>query len=128
LINVVYTIVSIFTDLALRHSISDFRPLKFSGNSQRRKKNFLLFHGCFLLNADLTLVREFLRMPSLQPDYRASRSHDDFLVNLNLPAGLVKSALQKAWSATDELQNFPEVETQQLAAKKYSTDAWNLKL
>lgn len=102
--------------------------LKFSGNSQRRKKNFLLFHGCFLLNFDLSLVGEFLRMPSLQPDYRTGRSHDDFLVNLNLPAAQVKAALQKAWNATDELQHFPEPEAQQLAAQKYSTAAWNLKL
>ena len=101
---------------------------KFSGNSQRRKKNFLLFHGCFLLNFDLALVGEFLRMPSLEPDYRASRSHDDFLVNLNLPANQVKIALQTAWGATDKLQNFPEEETRQLATQKYSTDAWNLKL
>ena len=102
--------------------------LKFSGNSQRRKKKFLLFHGTFLLNFDLALVGEYLRMPSLQPDYRASRSHDDFLVNLNLPAGQVKAALQKAWNATDELQNFPEQDIRQLAAEKYLTDAWNLKL
>jgi len=101
---------------------------KFSGNSQRRKKNFLLFHGCFLLNFDLALVSELLRMPSLQPDYRASRSHDDFLTNLNLPAAQVKAALQKAWNANDELQQLPVREIQQLAATKYSTDAWNLKL
>jgi lipoate-protein ligase A len=117
------------TDLAFvtRHS-SLVTSKKFSGNSQRRKKHFLLFHGCFLLNLDLALVGEFLRMPSLQPDYRSSRSHDDFLINLNLPADQVKSALQKAWGATDELQNFPEQETQQLATQKYSTEAWNSKL
>jgi len=80
------------------------------------------------LNFDLARVGEFLRMPSLQPDYRASRSHDDFLVNLNLPAGQVKAALQKAWNGTDELQDFPNQETQTLASDKYSTDAWNLKL
>jgi lipoate---protein ligase len=113
--------VSGHTDLALG-------GLKFSGNSQRRKKNFLLFHGTFLLNFDLALVGEFLRMPSLQPDYRASRSHDDFLVNLNLPAGKVKAALQKAWDATEELKVVPQPEIQKLAAQKYSTDAWNLKL
>ena len=102
--------------------------LKFSGNSQRRKKNFLLFHGSFLLNFDLALVGEFLRMPSLQPDYRAGRSHDDFLANLNLPAGPVKAALQKAWSANENLENFPRLEFQKLAAEKYLTDAWNLKM
>jgi lipoate-protein ligase A len=109
------------TDLAL-----DGR--KFSGNSQRRKKNFLLFHGTFLLDFNLALVSEFLRMPSLQPDYRASRSHDDFLMNLNLPADQVKAALQKTWNVTEELKVIPQSEIQTLAAQKYSTDEWNLKL
>jgi lipoate---protein ligase len=109
------------TDLAMN-------DLKFSGNSQRRKKHFLLFHGTFLLNFDLTLVGEFLRMPSLQPDYRASRSHDNFLVNLNLAASKVKSALKKVWNTTDELKNFQLLEIQKLAAQKYSTDEWNFKL
>ncbi len=109
------------TDLALNDR-------KFSGNSQRRKKNFLLFHGTFLLNFDLAKVGEFLRMPSLQPDYRASRSHADFLVNLNLPAELVKGALQKAWGATEESKVFPQPEIQKLAVQKYSTDEWNLKI
>jgi lipoate---protein ligase len=113
--------VSGHTDLALG-------DLKFSGNSQRRKKNFLLFHGTFLLNFDLTLVGEFLRMPSFQPDYRASRSHEDFLVNLNLPVAQVKVALKKVWEATDELKIVPNSEIQKLAAQKYSTDEWNLKL
>jgi lipoate---protein ligase len=101
---------------------------KFSGNSQRRKRNFLLFHGTFLLNFDLTLICEFLRMPSLQPDYRADRNHDDFLVNLNLPADQVKAALRKAWHAPEELKDFPRQEIQRLAMQKYSKDEWNLKL
>jgi lipoate-protein ligase A len=102
--------------------------LKFSGNSQRRKKNFLLFHGTFLLNFNLALVGEFLQMPSLQPDYRAGRSHDDFLANLNLPAGKIKAALQMVWNVTEELKMIPRPEIQRLATQKYSTDAWNFKL
>jgi lipoate-protein ligase A len=109
------------TDLALD-------GLKFSGNSQRRKKNFLLFHGTFLLNFDLALVGEFLRMPSLQPDYRAGRSHKEFLTNLNLPEDKVKAALKKSWNAVEELKAFSKSEIQKLAAQKYSTNEWNLKL
>jgi lipoate-protein ligase A len=101
--------------------------LKFSGNSQRRKKNFLLFHGTFLLNFDLALVSELLPMPSLQPDYRASRSHEKFVTNLNLPADKVKAALKKSWNAIEELKSFSKSEIQKLAAQKYSADEWNLK-
>jgi lipoate---protein ligase len=113
--------VSGHTDVAMN-------GLKFSGNSQRRKKNFLLFHGTFLLNFDLALVGEFLRMPSLQPDYRAGRSHGDFLVNLNLPADEIKATLKKTWGARDELKTIPHSEIKKLAAQKYSADEWNLKL
>jgi lipoate-protein ligase A len=116
------------TDLTLvtRHS-SLVTSMKFSGNSQRRRKNFLLFHGTFLLNFDLALVSRFLRMPSKQPDYRQSRSHEKFLANLNLPAVEVKDALKKVWGSTTELRDLPKSGIQKLAAEKYSTDEWNLK-
>ena len=100
----------------------------FSGNSQRRKKNFLLFHGTFLLNFDLALVGELLRMPSKQPDYRQDRSHDEFVTNLNLPADKVKAAFKKSWNTVDELKDFPKSEIQKLAREKYSTEEWNFKL
>jgi lipoate---protein ligase len=75
------------TDLTLvtRHP-PPVTPRKFSGNSQRRHRRFLLFHGTFLLNFDLPRVNELLHMPSRQPDYRHHRGHTDFLTNLNLPA------------------------------------------
>ncbi len=114
------TSISGHTDLAMC-------GLKFSGNSQRRRKNFLLFHGTFLLNFNLALVGELLRMPSKQPDYRKERSHGEFLTNLNLPADKVKAALKKSWNAIQELKDFPKSEIQKLVAEKYSTDEWNLK-
>jgi lipoate-protein ligase A len=101
--------------------------LKFAGNSQRRRKHFLLFHGTFLLNCNLALIGELLPMPSLQPDYRACRSHRDFLTNLNLPVKNVKAALAKAWNATEELKNPPREEIYRLAREKYSTREWNFK-
>ena len=101
--------------------------LKFAGNSQRRRKNFLLFHGTLLLDCDLSLVSELLQIPSLQPDYRASRSHTEFVTNLNLPAEKVKTALVAAWNADEELKNPPLEEISKLAREKYSTREWNFK-
>jgi lipoate-protein ligase A len=75
--------------------------LKFSGNAQRRRRHWLLFHGTFLLHFDLALISELLPMPSRQPDYRAARPHEQFLTNLNLPAEAVKAALREAWLAND---------------------------
>lgn len=108
------------TDLALGER-------KFSGNSQRRLKRALLFHGTFLLQLDLTLMTELLRMPSQQPDYRHNRGHIEFLGNLNVPATRLKDALREIWTAMKEMPDFPARETSRLAATKYSTREWNLK-
>jgi lipoate-protein ligase A len=130
-------IESIFPDSALRtpHSAISVRGhtdlcldnLKFAGNSQRRRKNFLLFHGTLLLNCDLTRISELLLMPSLQPDYRASRPHEEFVTNLHLPVEAVKAALAKEWNANEELRNPPVEEISKLAREKYSTREWNFK-
>jgi lipoate-protein ligase A len=101
--------------------------LKFAGNSQRRRKNFLLFHGTLLLNCDLALISDLLRMPSFQPDYRAFRTHEEFVTNLNLPAGKVQAALAQEWQATEELQNPPIEAIMKLVREQYLTDQWNFK-
>ncbi len=102
--------------------------VKFAGNSQRRRKKFLLFHGTLLLDCDLALISELLLMPSFQPDYRASRPHREFVTNLKLPAAEVKAALAKEWSATEELINPPLTEIKKLAREKYLNSEWNFKL
>ncbi len=101
--------------------------LKFSGNSQRRRKNFLLFHGTLLLDCDLKLIGELLLMPSLEPDYRAHRPHTEFVTNLRVPVDRVKAVLTQAWDASEPLQNPPFAMIDQLAQAKYSMREWNLK-
>jgi lipoate-protein ligase A len=100
---------------------------KIAGNSQRRRKNFLLFHGTLLLDCDLKRIGDLLLMPSLQPDYRASRPHADFVTNLNLSAEKVKAALAKEWNANEELKTPPREEISKLAREKYATREWNFK-
>ncbi|HOX58869.1 MAG TPA: lipoate--protein ligase family protein [Candidatus Paceibacterota bacterium] len=101
--------------------------LKFSGNSQRRHRRFLLFHGSFLLHLDLSLVEKTLPQPSRQPDYRLNRSHSDFLINLNVPPHALKTALAKAWKATIPLAPIPLDLITRLVGEKYALDEWNLK-
>lgn len=116
------------TDLALvTHNSSLITAKKFAGNSQRRRKNYLLFHGTLLLNCDLNLICDLLRMPSLEPDYRAHRPHSDFVTNLNLPVATVKAALAAAWNASDELMDPPLEKIRALAREKYVTREWNHK-
>jgi|GraSoiStandDraft_4_1057263.scaffolds.fasta_scaffold508800_2 Lipoate-protein ligase A len=108
------------TDLAIG-------SLKFSGNSQRRKKRFLLFHGSILLHLDIDLVEKALPFPSKQPDYRLGRSHSDFLLNLKVPSELVKNTLRKIWTATQPLPQLPVQQIALLSREKYSQPDWNLK-
>ncbi len=102
--------------------------LKFSGNAQRRKRRFLIFHGTFLLHLDLERIAVCLRMPSQQPDYRRNRPHTDFLTNLAVPSAQVKAALRAAWSAQEVLTAVPAAEIAALAAGRYSSDEWNRRL
>jgi lipoate-protein ligase A len=108
------------TDLALD-------GLKFSGNSQRRRKHFLLFHGTLLLNFDLGLIAKLLPPPSREPDYRGGRPHEKFLTNLPVSAAALKSTLRQAWAAHDAADKLPGLETQRLVVEKYSRAEWNLK-
>lgn len=94
---------------------------KFAGNAQRRKRRALLFHGSLLLNADLGLLGQLLPMPSRQPGYRASRTHDEFLTNLRVSPHLLAQALREVWQADEPLEHWPAVEV----ASKYSRDDWN---
>jgi lipoate-protein ligase A len=110
------------------HTDLAFGGRKFSGNSQRRHKHYLLFHGTFLLNFDLALVGEALKFPSWQPDYRHRRSHADFLMNLDLSAAAVKAAMQNVWKADLPLESPPLELISKLARDKYATQGWNLKL
>jgi len=130
---------SLFGDPALRIAVRGHTALtitydspaptlrKFAGNSQRRRRYFLLFHGTFLLNCDLKLIGQLLRMPSLQPDYRAGRPHEKFVANLKVPAAALKAALARAWDADGTLENPPLAAIEKLAREKYAARDWNFK-
>lgn len=109
-----------YTDLTLG-------DLKFSGNSQRRHRRYLLFHGTFLLQADLTLIGKLLRMPSHQPHYRARRTHGDFLTALDVSAGSVKAAIAQDWKAVEPFETVPRDRINKLAREKYATREWSFK-
>lgn len=113
------------TDLAL---VANDCSLKFSGNAQRRKKDFLLFHGTFLLQFDISLIDKLLRMPSKEPAYRHGRAHKDFVTNLALPAEMVKKALRRVWNAEETTDVVPREAVALLTRDKYVTKEWNFKL
>lgn len=100
---------------------------KFSGNSQRRRRNHLLFHGTFLWNFDLATISDLLAFPSLQPEYRRSRDHSEFLANLACPPTAIRDALTATWQATEPFGQPPSEAITSLARTKYALREWNFK-
>jgi lipoate---protein ligase len=101
---------------------------KFSGNAQRRRRRYLLFHGTFLMEADLALIDRFLPLPVRQPSYRRGRSHADFLTTLPIPRSLLKQGFQQGWQATLPAIPLPREHIQQLVQSRYSRSDWNLRI
>lgn len=100
--------------------------LKFSGNAQRRKRSWLLFHGTVLLaDFGLDLIPRVLRPPPRQPDYRRKRGHEEFVTRLSLDRAAVKDALRTEWKAVATAAEVPEGRVRDLVANRYSRDDWN---
>jgi lipoate-protein ligase A len=105
------------TDLALAGR-------KFNGNAQRRQRQHLLFHGCFLLSLDLDLMSEVLPLPEVRPAYRRDRGHGDFVTNLGLPAEKIRAAFREIWHTHPGHFELPENQIHQLVRGKYLDPAW----
>ncbi len=105
------------SDLALRGR-------KVSGNSQRRKRSFLLHHGTLLLNFDLSRMSRYLRLPARQPTYRQHRDHAAFVTNLLLSSVLVKERLRAEWGADRPRADWSDQLVKELVAEKYANPAW----
>jgi len=101
--------------------------LKFSGNAQRRRKKYLLYHGTFLYNFDIAKIARYLNHPVKEPAYRKKRPHSDFLTNLSLSPESIQEALKKNWGASENLQDVPLDRLQKLVETRYSTASWNTK-
>jgi lipoate-protein ligase A len=97
---------------------------KFSGNSQQRKRGFLLHHGTLLYNFGLDQVGRYLRLPARQPDYRCGREHAAFLVNLPVSAADLQRRLQVIWQANVDLRAWPKHLVGQLVEAKYTKEGW----
>ena len=112
------------------HTDLTIGALKFSGNAQRRKERYLLFHGTFLLHFDIRLTEKVLRLPPRQPAYRNNRSHRQFMVNLDAELRQVIDALKHVWKADQPLREgdiaLDQIES--LVRKRYSQKEWNYKM
>jgi lipoate-protein ligase A len=99
--------------------------LKFSGNSVRCRRGYLLYHGTILYDFPLELITRCLKMPPRMPDYRNGRDHQSFVANLPLPVQSIRQATLSAFDALDPLDDWPRELTARLAAEKYGNPQWN---
>ncbi|MDP8264953.1 MAG: lipoate--protein ligase family protein [Candidatus Aceula lacicola] len=88
--------------LAEWRSISDIvlknTDQKISGNAQKRAKNFILHHGTILYDFNLSLIEKYLKMPKVYPDYRANRSHADFVSSVQIRCDDIQRAIAEQFS------------------------------
>ena len=85
-----------YTDLVVGPENGTWR--KVSGNSQRRARRAVLFHGTFLIDFDISLIVELLDNPRVAPEYRRGRGHGEFLANLNVTSAVLRESIRKEWS------------------------------
>jgi len=98
--------------------------LKFSGNSQQRKRSYLLHHGTLLYNFDLERVGHYLHVPNRQPEYRQNRDHAAFLINLPTTAAELTHRLRATWAAQQVMNEWPAHLVRKLTAEKYGRPEW----
>lgn len=98
---------------------------KFSGNSLRVCRNWVLYHGTCLYAFPLNRITELLAMPPRMPDYRQARSHSSFLCNLPLGRQRLRQHLIAAFQAGQATTDWPRELTAELVASRYSQPSWN---
>ncbi len=100
---------------------------KFGGSAQRRLRSHFLVHATLLYRFPLEKVAHYTALPRRQPAYRAGRSHEDFLVNVELPRVEMVRAISDAWrelvSPTAPGCHLEEL-TRDLVATKYGLKEW----
>ncbi len=101
------------------------RGRKFSGNSLRVGRNWMLYHGTLLLNMQLSLIDQLLKHPPREPDYRRGRPHSEFVTNLGLDEESVILELRRVWEAGQTLASPPKDQMPRLISTRYGRDEWN---
>ncbi len=102
--------------------------LKVSGNAQKRRRRFILYHGTLLYRDNTAAMERYLREPADRPDYRGARRHREFVTVLPFDAAALKAGVADAFglaSTTDDLSAAEKAQVMRLVEEKYGTDAWN---
>ena len=105
---------SAFADLR-HHGISDIAwgERKVGGTSIFRSRNYLLYQASLLYRPEVDKIKALLPHPQREPDYRAGRTHAEFLCGL---ADIAPNSQQETISTTLR-QALPQAITRLLAAE-----------
>lgn len=101
---------------------------KVSGNSLRCKRNASLYHGTLLYDFPLDLLAACLATAPRQPEYRAGRSHRDFVTNLPATRSQLIDALTTSWSIDGTCSQWPQAHVAELVQERYGQEAWHRRL
>jgi lipoate-protein ligase A len=113
------------SDLAVKSNALGSESLrKFSGNSLRLKRDWLLYHGTVLYDFPLTYLERWIGAPARRPEYRGDRDHADFVVNFPARRAAIIEALINAWQSQELLRDWPRRRMEELATGRYATSAW----
>ena len=99
---------------------------KCAGSAQRRLRHFFLVHATLLYDFPLPRVSRYLAHPKRQPEYRAGRSHAEFLVNFGRPRDEIVGAIRAAWGPAvgDAPPATAEALVGQLVETKFGLREW----
>jgi lipoate-protein ligase A len=83
-----------------------------------------------LYDFPIAMVERYLKLPKRQPEYRAGRPHEGFLMNLTLPRPALLIALRAAWHAADPMlhADLPGELVNELVATRFGDPKWVARL
>lgn len=116
------------SDLVLEVSGAGGGLMKVSGNALRVRRHGVLYHGTLLDDFDLPLASRLLKHPPREPDYRGKRSHEAFLVNLQLGRERLEGLVRRAFGAVDPPRELPHERVQRLVHERYGDRSWTHRL
>ncbi len=100
---------------------------KAAGSAQRRLKHWFMVHCSILCDFAIERIERYLAIPRRQPEYRAGRSHRDFLSNLGLPRRILAEAIRGNSSSRFVTLPAPVLPTdliQSMVSERFANPAW----
>jgi lipoate-protein ligase A len=99
---------------------------KFSGNSLRIGRDYLLYHGTILYSFDLQFLHRCLKFAPRQPEYRQGRSHLDFVTNIVIDPNLFVDEIKAVFEVAKTVDSSPYHSCmRQLRLDRYDDCKWH---